>query len=151
TLSQASLRWRLPLTASLPVSIIFTLVFPWRHPTIPNAFEGPERGPRFPLGRIWVSLFEQRSGSFPLAPNLIETRSLGSGRQRMFLGSSAVEHPTVNRMVVGSIPTRGAILFSSLLVGSLSPQAKARGLLFCSSARFVRRQQMAEARAHFGA
>jgi hypothetical protein len=29
----------------------------------------------------------------------------------MFLGSSVVEHPTVNRMVVGSNPTRGAILF----------------------------------------
>ena len=28
---------------------------------------------------------------------------------RLFLGSSAVEHPTVNRMVAGSNPARGAI------------------------------------------
>ena len=29
--------------------------------------------------------------------------------QRLFLGSSAVEQPAVNRLVVGSNPTRGAI------------------------------------------
>ena len=26
------------------------LVFPWRHPTIPNAFEAPARGPLFLVG-----------------------------------------------------------------------------------------------------
>src|SRR5581483_9125852 len=31
---------------------------------------------------------------------------------RLFLGSSAVEHPTVNRMVAGSNPARGASSFS---------------------------------------
>ena len=32
----------------------------------------------------------------------------------VFRGSSAVEHPTVNRMVAGSIPARGANLFNVL-------------------------------------
>jgi hypothetical protein len=33
----------------------------------------------------------------------------GAHRFRLFLGSSAVEHSTVNRMVAGSNPARGAI------------------------------------------
>jgi hypothetical protein len=33
---------------------------------------------------------------------------------RLFLGSSAVEHSTVNRMVAGSNPARGANHFNSL-------------------------------------
>ncbi|GAH20926.1 unnamed protein product [marine sediment metagenome] len=32
----------------------------------------------------------------------------------IFLGSSTVEHPAVNRRVVGSNPTRGAKTFSAL-------------------------------------
>src|SRR6516225_7215181 len=38
---------------------------------------------------------------------------------RLFLGSSAVEHPTVNRMVAGSNPARGANDFNllSLIAG----------------------------------
>ena len=35
---------------------------------------------------------------------------------RLFLGSSAVEHSTVNRMVAGSNPARGAIRALSLLI-----------------------------------
>jgi hypothetical protein len=34
----------------------------------------------------------------------------GANRFRLFLGSSAVEHSTVNRMVAGSNPARGAII-----------------------------------------
>jgi hypothetical protein len=41
----------------------------------------------------------------------------GWGRARhpaLFLGSSVVEQPAVNRLVAGSIPARGAIYFNSL-------------------------------------
>src|SRR5690349_16099369 len=34
---------------------------------------------------------------------------------RLFLGSSAVEHPTVNRMVAGSNPARGASKINYLI------------------------------------
>ena len=49
--------------------------------------------------------------------------------RRLFLGSSAVEHSTVNRMVAGSNPARGAklsIIFNMLSDGSAhaSPQSR---------------------------
>ena len=41
----------------------------------------------------------------------------GRARHRvLFLGSSVVEQPAVNRLVAGSIPARGAILFQRLVV-----------------------------------
>jgi hypothetical protein len=43
-------------------------------------------------------------------------------RFRLFLGSSAVEHSTVNRMVAGSNPARGANEFNSLAELFRSPQ-----------------------------
>ena len=86
------------------------LVFPWRHPTIPNAFGPPKGGPIFfalDAGRDGANAIDRREGgarrlrSFRAAPNLVESALL-------FLGSSAVEQPAVNRLVVGSNPTRGA-------------------------------------------
>src|SRR5260370_26730359 len=41
-------------------------------------------------------------------------RSPVANRFRLFLGSSAVEHSTVNRMVAGSNPARGASNFQML-------------------------------------
>src|SRR5436190_16023802 len=63
---------------------------------------------------------------------------------RLFLGSSAVEHPTVNRMVAGSNPARGAksyrnindlqshldavgdVVVAVLQLGSPNPRAESR-------------------------
>jgi hypothetical protein len=60
-----------------------------------------------------------RAAYFPLckAPGLCYTQPVAKPVGfRLFLGSSAVEHSTVNRMVAGSNPARGAIrLFLSVL------------------------------------
>ncbi len=47
---------------------------------------------------------------------------------KLFLRSSAVESSTVNGVVVGSIPTAGAIIFA-LVLSACSPGQIARGLL----------------------
>ncbi len=49
----------------------------------------------------------QGSGAFCKARGLCYTLPVAN-RFRLFLGSSAVEHSTVNRMVAGSNPARGA-------------------------------------------
>src|SRR5450631_4891230 len=78
-------------------------MFLWsKRPTNPCRAEGLH-----PLLRL------RRSGPFPALQGL---RALlyAAGREplrfRLFLGSSAVEHSTVNRMVAGSNPARGAKL-----------------------------------------
>ena len=118
-----SARWlHAPFT---PLNLAFTFlrqktrVFPWRHPTIPNAFGGPSRPPPFfcVAFRRAICWFAQ-AGAFPLAPNLID----GPG-MALILGSSAVEQSTVNRLVVGSNPTRGAIaLIFYVIFQELAPK-----------------------------
>ena len=56
------------------------------------------------------------------AGRLCYTLPLANDRFALFLGSSAVEHSTVNRMVAGSNPARGAKQFSRLAWNFNSPR-----------------------------
>ena len=68
---------------------------------------------------------------------VLEDDPCGQPNHPVFRGSSVVEHPTVNRTVVGSSPTRGANLISVLSNPSLSnltaDQALACSPTGCSS------------------
>src|SRR5690349_19904841 len=97
---------------------------------------GPRKGPSFyafgaPQGALALSGPRRRlkSGTFPPAPNLIETRSSPPGEHAMILGSSVVEQPAVNRLVVGSNPTRGAIAPAFPRSRFFTPQARAAGFV----------------------
>lgn len=66
---------------------------------------------------FWISV--QRGPFAPFHPMQVAEALLYAARSRtlcrLFLGSSAVEHSTVNRMVAGSNPARGAITLHSRL------------------------------------
>ena len=97
--------------------MIFTLSSLGDTPPYPT----PSRGPKGALVFFWGASFRpalDAAGPFPLAPNLIETRP--PAQRRVFLGSSVVEQPAVNRLVVGSNPTRGAILFKTLCTSAFA-------------------------------
>lgn len=66
---------------------------------------GDDGGPLYRNGHLGTG-YDFALRVFPWAPSICYERR--SELATLFRGSSAVEHPTVNRMVVGSNPTRGA-------------------------------------------
>ncbi|KAF0178790.1 MAG: hypothetical protein FD124_2150 [Alphaproteobacteria bacterium] len=96
-------------------------------PPYPTPFGGPLRAPAFlwpPF--VWagagpakcdIDVEGLRFPPFGPSPILIDTPR----RNALFLGSSVVEQSTVNRLVVGSNPTRGAISHSVLRPAGHAP------------------------------
>src|SRR6266404_3693130 len=117
-----------PLAKQVLASVVDEWVFfglgSWRGGAAGSPDEPPERD-LHSAGKANKSL---RRSWFPALPDAAAERPISSfarlqgfvirspvaNRFRLFLGSSAVEHSTVNRMVAGSNPARGASNFQML-------------------------------------